>query len=264
MSASPREFLEAIRDEGRPAIDGSKVAVAVAHPDDETIGCGALLSRLAGVSVVVVTDGAPADGADARAHGFADRESYAWRRAAELDQAMQIAGVSRDNVIRFGVADQQAAFGLEKITARLAQLFAERGIGVVLTHAYEGGHPDHDATAFCAHRAVNRLNRAIAILEMPYYRLGATGDEFQTFPPGAATLRIPLDEQERTRKQRMLGAYATQTAVLANFTLASEQFRMAPDHDFSVLPNGGRVLYEQRGWGLTGGEWLRCVRKAVA
>ena len=30
---------------------------------------------------------------------------------------------------------------------------------------YEGGHPDHDATAFCVHR--QRVGRAIAIYEMP-------------------------------------------------------------------------------------------------
>src|SRR4029077_3455583 len=49
--------------------------------------------------------------------------------------------------------DQQAAFRLAELARRLAALFAERGIAVVLTHACEGGHPDHDAVAFAVHGA---------------------------------------------------------------------------------------------------------------
>jgi N-acetylglucosamine malate deacetylase 2 len=41
------------------------VAVVVAHPDDETIGCGAILRRLPLVRLVHVTDGAPRDMIDA-------------------------------------------------------------------------------------------------------------------------------------------------------------------------------------------------------
>ena len=53
------EFLENLRSPTRAMIDARQIAVVTAHPDDETIGCGAQLSRLSGVTVVTVTDGTP-------------------------------------------------------------------------------------------------------------------------------------------------------------------------------------------------------------
>src|SRR6185437_9724842 len=39
----------------------------------------------------------------------------------------------------------------------------------VFTHAYEGGHPDHDAVAFAVHAACRLSDIPPAIVEMPYY-----------------------------------------------------------------------------------------------
>jgi LmbE family N-acetylglucosaminyl deacetylase len=259
-----KQFLAAVGDEARAVIPAQDVAVVVAHPDDETIGCGALLARLADVSVIVVTDGAPLDGADARAQGFPDRERYAAARASEFACALRIAGVSPGQVTRLDLPDQQAARQMESVTASLAQLFAQRGISIVLTHAYEGGHPDHDAAAFCVRAAAHRLETQITIVEMPYYRLGDAGEEFQDFPPGSDVLCVVLTENERAAKRRMIKSYQTQKAVLAAFSLECERFRVAPVHDFSQAANGGRVLYDSRPWGMNCAEWLRLARAAQA
>jgi hypothetical protein len=52
-------ILGAFADGGLSPIDATDVAIIVAYPDDETIGCGGQLVRLRGATVVVVTDGAP-------------------------------------------------------------------------------------------------------------------------------------------------------------------------------------------------------------
>src|SRR5204863_360533 len=102
----------AIADPRREAIAASDVAVVVAHPDDETIGCGAQLARLHGRIVVLVTDGAPRNGEDARRSGFATPQAYAAARRNELLAALRHAAVPVDAVRTLNIPDQEAAFRL--------------------------------------------------------------------------------------------------------------------------------------------------------
>lgn len=261
-------ILAAIADPQRPRIEAHDVAVVVAHPDDETVGCGALLSRLEGFELVLVTDGAPRNLADARAHGFASSAAYAAARRRELAAALEAAAAVPRKLFLLGVPDQQAAHRLAELSRRLAELFRRERIATVLTHAYEGGHPDHDATAFAVHvadRLLARSGRGLSILEMPLYRLGPEGMLAQSFAvPGERTVTSALAAAEKARKLSMMRAHATQQAVLAAFDAESEQFRPAPRYDFTVLPNKGALLYADRDWGMTGEEWQRSACAALA
>jgi LmbE family N-acetylglucosaminyl deacetylase len=239
--------------------------VVVAHPDDETLGCGALLSRLPCATVVHVTDGAPRHGGDARRHGFPDPAAYAAARWDEARSALDLAGVPAARHHGFGIADQGAAYRLVEITRRLLPDLA--GADAVLTHAYEGGHPDHDAVCFAVHAAAKLAGSGVAgaIVEMPLYHAGPGGWIRQRFlpHPGAGPELSPAPSPaELDLKRRMAACHASQAATLAGFALDRELFRTAPPYDFGVLPNGGALLCERHGWNLDGPRWLTLVRAA--
>lgn len=263
-------LLDAIAADG--PIDGQSTALVVAHPDDETIGAGGLLSRLSAATVVHVTDGAPRDMIDARRLGFASADDYAEARHRELDAALDIADVTPENRVHFGHPDKAAVHALADIVAALEELILTRRITTVVTHAYEGGHPDHDAVAVAVATAVRALGQrgvAVETIAFPLYRLGERGPVGRSFPttgmdrPDHVVTRH-LSESERATKRAMSACFETQADIVARFAIDVELFapvRVPPRP--ATAPNGGAVLYEGFGWGLTWRDWSRAAHAAL-
>lgn len=233
-----------------------RVLLVGAHPDDETVGAGAVLARLSGVRLVCVTDGAPRERRWWGDPSLPSREAYASVRRGELRAALSLAGIAGDAVIHFGIADQEASLHLAGITRRMRDVIRDAAPEVVLTLAYEGGHPDHDAVAFCVHTACALLGEdAPTIVEFPLYHaedgamvVGTWMDE----RPGAVEVRIDGDDQ--ARKIRMVACHASQMATLVRFPTDVERFRPAPPHDFTRPPHDGPLNYETFGW-ADGAAW---------
>ena len=237
---------------------GVRVALVVAHPDDETIAAGASLHLLPGLLLVHVTDGAPRTLADVAAAGFNTPADYAAARRRELRAALDAAGVAPE-LVELGVVDQEASFHMPTLALALSRLFDARGIEAAITHAYEGGHPDHDATAFAVHAVAGRR----PVLEFAGYHADPAGALLTgCFLPGPDPTAIALTEAERVRKRAMFDCFRTQARMLAAFGTNQEAFRPAPAYDFTAPPLPGRLNYEHWGWSMTGARWRALARAA--
>jgi N-acetylglucosamine malate deacetylase 2 len=243
--------------------------VVVAHPDDEAIGIGARLSAIPDSMVVHVTDGAPRDPAYSIRRGFRSREEYAESRRRELLATLTLLGVPAQRTRCLGIVDGNATDQLLGITYRLVSLFDEFRPEVAVTHPYEGGHTDHDATAFAVHMAAGILRRAggaaPTILEFTSYHLYRGRERVGEFLPfGRLEERtIELDAEAQTLKQRVYACFESQQQCLAAFRRDRERFRAAPRYDFTRAPHAGPLLYESRSRALDGRRWRSTAAAAL-
>ncbi|WP_162913003.1 PIG-L deacetylase family protein [Rhodospirillaceae bacterium SYSU D60014] len=245
-------------------------AIVAAHPDDEVIGAGGQLSRLRALTLLHVTDGAPRNMRDAAAGGFETRQAYARARRGELEQALALAGIAPQQTDRIGIADQEAAFHLAELALTLAERLDRICPDIVVTHPYEGGHPDHDSTAFAVHGACDLLKRrngvSPAIVEMASYHMrDGTIAALEFLPNGDHDIvLLPLTDAQQCLKRRMIACFASQAAMLTRFPPDREPFRPAPTYDFRRPPHAGRLFYELFDWGMTGARWRALAGTALA
>lgn len=237
-----------------------KVILVGAHPDDETIGAGILLTLLPDVSLVHVTDGAPRNTPMVIKLGLSSLAEYAELRRQETVSALDAAGVHAGSFTTIGIADQEAVNNMGLMTGKLIDLLP--GHDLVITHAYEGAHPDHDATALAVHAACRILRQsgrsAPDIVEMTGYHFSGGQAVFGRFidhRDAGPVETLDLSPSQRDLKRRMFECYRTQTGVLKDFTIGTESFRQAPRYDFLQPPHPGTLFYERHGWKITGRSW---------
>ena len=242
------------------------VLVLAAHPDDETIGASWLLSHFCNSFVAFLTDGAPRDTNlwSGGVHG--SRREYAATRRKEAIQALSIPGIGERNIFWLDAVDQEAAFSISHLTEDFAALLRKIRPVAVVTHSYEGGHPDHDTAALVARAAISRLNGESQplLLEMTSYHAQNGACITGEFLPGSEPeFLFELTGEDRERKRRMMSAYQSQRVVLGNFSADLERLRCAPAYDFSQPPHPGRLWYECMGWPMTGARWRELATSEI-
>jgi LmbE family N-acetylglucosaminyl deacetylase len=263
-------WLEMLADESRAPIGARDIAILVAHPGDETIGCGAQLRRLHDVTVIVLTDGARRDLHFNNRAKLEAAEAHAATRRQELQQVLQHAGIGIERLLLCGTSDLQAALQLPALVRQIADYLHGNKIRCLLTLCYEGGHPDRDAAAFVAHLAAAQLANqeyTVHLLEMPLSHRGFRGTVTQRFiadplTPIDAQRDITLSSDEWRFKQELMNLYETQRAALRSFNDPFERFRAAPRYNFAALPNAGNVVEDTYTPGIRR-SWLLLLREAL-
>jgi N-acetylglucosamine malate deacetylase 2 len=220
------------------------VLVVSAHPDDETIGASTWLGSA--LAVVHVTDGAPRNMDDARRYGFESAEQYAAARRRELESALQAAAVA-PQLFEIGVPDQGATYEIPRIAAELRRIIHAVRPRTVITHPYEGGHPDHDASAVAVR---------LACLDVPVW-------EYACYHNNGGQIRTGCFLDHDDSVQTAYDCFVTQREILTWFPIEVERFRPAPAYDFTHPPHEGRLFYEQFDWGMTGDIFRRIAREAL-
>jgi LmbE family N-acetylglucosaminyl deacetylase len=204
---------------------------------------------------------------DAERAGCSSREDYARLRRDELLAALEVAGISGDRSRLLNIADQEASLEMAYITMRLVDLLKELRPAAILTHAYEGGHPDHDATAFAVHAACARVDSPPTVFEFASYH---AADEREPvievghfLPDGEEVDTVELSDEARDGKRRMVACYSSQWHMLRHWRLEVERYREAPTYDFTRPPHEGALYYEHFDWGVNGERWRLLAEEAL-
>jgi len=235
-----------------------RVLILAAHPDDEIIGASVVLARFPASLVVYLTDGAPRDKQLWPPTMQGLREDYENIRRREATNALSHAGISAKAIFWLGGVDQEVIFEARGLTAKLTESLRRHRPDLLITHPYEGGHPDHDSAALIARLACSILGSdAPEVCEMTSYHARdercVTGEFLNADP--SSEIVLDLSAQDRQRKRKMMGEHQSQRLVLENFPIVGERLRIAPFYDFSQPPHKGKLWYECMGWPMTGARW---------
>ncbi len=238
-----------------------RTLLLVAHPDDEVVGCGALLQRIREPLVLFATDGAPRDRYFWAKYG--SREAYARTRRDEARAALQALGVTNfeflapaDNPSQMFL-DQDLFLHIPRALEAISEVVIATRPDALITLAYEGGHPDHDTCAFLAWWTARE--HVLPVWEFPSYHRSARGaavhQEFMV-PEGDEVLFDATLEEVR-RKRAAWDVYVSQKEVLANFNPAIERYRPQASYDFRRPPHPGLLNYEAWQWPVTGSQLVQ-------
>lgn len=226
-----------------------RILIAVAHADDETLGCFSWMhSQHDTIHILHATDSAPRDLKYAQRAGYSTREDYKAARRAEFSAVLAAAAIPSTHYHCLDIPDLETPLHAPRIREAAIALDPDR----IFTHAYEGGHPDHDALAYA-------LAGLHGLWEFPLYHARNGIYTPQRFLDGEATEVITLTPQQQALKRSWLAHFHSQQRVIGNFPLDVELFRPAPTYDFSQPPHPGELYYEHRRHVWTWPEWRKAI-----
>jgi LmbE family N-acetylglucosaminyl deacetylase len=198
--------------------------ILAAHPDDEVLGAGGLISLLAAsgarLRLVAITDG------EGSHRGHADPAELSRRRIAETSSALKALGAESTEVVRLGFRDSGLSGHEDLLVSALSGLTADFDVCLA---PWDGDlHPDHEA----AGRAARRAYPATLRFPIWMWHWAVPGDPRV---PWERAVRVPLPPWAAAAKKAAIDRFPSQLedrgsglgpvlppAMTAHFTRESE------------------------------------------
>jgi LmbE family N-acetylglucosaminyl deacetylase len=197
-----------------PALDLAEcpgLVVVAPHPDDETLGLGAMAAQLAAsgvhVAVVSVSDGGAAEpGAPP-----AQRIRLESRRRSELRRAAEVLGIRAP--ISLGLPDGRLADHEDELTSLLAAILGQAAPGTWCAATWRGdGHPDHEAVGRTAAAACARTG--VTLLEYPVW-MWHWARPADPAVPWERARSVPASARAQDRKTRAAQCFRSQFEAIS-------------------------------------------------
>jgi len=186
------------------------------------------------------------------------------KRLTETYKSLEALGANRSQIILLGtellIPDLGVSEKVIKVFNYFDQLLTKNNTKdlVIYTHAYEGGHPDHDALNLILRSLRQKRNYLFKIVVYPlYHGKGMPWILYKVMDPfkkskGWYSLEIPL--QKRLFYIKLLFNYKSQVKTLiglAPFYIFKILFRgkqnlKIEDNFYGGMPHSGFPLYEKR------------------
>ena len=235
-----------------PLHSGAGVLVFAAHQDDEVLGLGLTLARHRRngdrVTVVFTTNGAGGNWKESNAV----QRAVSAARFKEACDALAVISIDAAEIACLGFPDGGLHRYIPEASEDIATLIRAIAPHTIYVHAMEGGHLDHDVTAFAVQKVSARL-LIEPVFEWAEYNSEAPGGQpisdarFASDPyvPDFECAPTRFDRSESTSKEEMLAKYASQAVSIRYYPFRSEILRKArPIHllprlaHFTRLPQG--------------------------
>ncbi len=240
---------------------GQRLVAVVAHPDDETFGCGSLLaqSAAAGAEVVVIC-ATRGEAGERRPDPTTDAWPLGLLREFELCQAAEVLGVS--DVVLLDHHDSGfdgppptgalVEVPHDDLVSELTDQLASLDPDVVLTLDGCDGHRDHIKVRDAVTESVTRLRRPPRLVHssLPNSLMRAWAAAMADLDPDTAYLRIDLDQLGRPDhelvaldtsevlevRERALACHRSQTSPYHGIPEALRRAFLTTDHVVDVTP----------------------------
>lgn len=190
---------------------GAPIVVLAPHPDDESLGCGALLAHAFdthGAHVVCMTDGSGSH------PGSTDwpAERLAAMRWQELSHAIVRLGGMPTDMTWLGHPDGWLGTqDTDRIVADIVAICRGRGARHLFAPAPEDHHEDHRSTA----RIARRVAQAMPDLALFSYPVWSRWDDPDLLDHVAARHPVALDSRTwQARKKLAIAAHRTQRGLV--------------------------------------------------